>query len=152
MLGGLTEKATLIGLLCAALLGASVVFFRGAALSLDAHDFVIGAAFTLTVSLFFQTLMMGAWFVVFDRQELTKVVVEWRAALPVGIAGMACSACWFMAFTLQNAAYVRALGQIELLFTIASSAFFFKEKITGTELAGIILIIMAILLILLSSP
>ena len=56
-----------------------------------------------------------------------------------------------MAFTLQNAAYVRALGQIELLFTIGASVLFFKEKITRTELTGVALIVVAILLILLSS-
>ena len=35
LMRGLGEKATAVGLLCAALLGASVVFFRGAALSLN---------------------------------------------------------------------------------------------------------------------
>ncbi len=34
----------------------------------------------------------------------------------------------FRAFTIQNAAYVRALGQIELIFTVIASALFFKER------------------------
>ncbi|MGI9365030.1 MAG: EamA family transporter [Rhizobiaceae bacterium] len=148
---GIGEKVTLIGLLSAALLGASVVFFRGAALSLDHGNFVVAASYTLSVSLIMQTLIMGAWFVFFDRDQLKKVLIEWRNALPIGFVGMACSVCWFTAFTLQNAAYVRALGQVELLFTIGASILFFKEKITRIELIAIALIVCAILLILLAS-
>ncbi len=149
LLRGLTEKATLIGLLSAALLGASVVCFRGAALALGSADFVMSAALTLVVALTIQTIAMGAWFLIFDRAELCRVFTEWRRAAPVGLVGMACSACWFMAFTLQNAAYVRALGQVELLFTFAAGIFVFREKTTRTEIIGVALIVCAILLILL---
>ena len=148
---GLGEKATWIGLLCAALLGASVVAFRGAALALNGPGFIMVAAFTLMVALAMQTLMMGTWFVIYDRQELKRVWLEWRRALPVGIIGMACSVCWFTAFTIQNAAYVRALGQVELIFTFIASIFYFREKITRIEIIGIILIIMAVILILLEN-
>ena len=151
LMRGIGEKVTLVGLLSAALLGASVVFFRGAALSLGHDNFVVAASYTLSVALVMQTIMMGAWFVVFDRAQLKKVLMEWRRALPIGFVGMACSVCWFTAFTLQNAAYVRALGQVELLFTIGASILFFKEKVTQTELIAIALIVCAILLILLAN-
>jgi drug/metabolite transporter (DMT)-like permease len=147
---GLGEKATLIGLLCAALLGASVVFVRGAALALNGPDFLVAAAYTLVVVLLMQTVMMGAWFVLFDRSELARCFREWRRAMPVGLAGVAGSICWFTAFTLQNAAYVRAVGQIELLFTFIASVFFFREKVVGSEIVGILLIVAAILLIVLT--
>ena len=148
---GMGEKVTLVGLLCAALLGASVVFFRGAALNLGHDNFVVAASYALSVALVMQTLMMGAWFMLFDRPQLRRVMAEWRRALPIGFVGMACSVCWFTAFTLQNAAYVRALGQVELLFTIGASIFVFKERVTPTELIAIGLIVCAILLILLAS-
>ena len=141
----------MIGLLCAGLLGASVVFFRGAALALNGDDFVIAAAYALTVALVMQTLMMGGWFLFFDRPQFVTVLREWRRAAPVGLVGMACSVCWFTAFTLQNAAYVRALGQVELLFTFIASVFFFREKIKSTEVIGILLIVAAILMIVLET-
>jgi drug/metabolite transporter (DMT)-like permease len=147
---GMGEKATAIGLLSAVLLGASVVFYRGAALALDGPDFIMAAAYALAISLAMQTVMMGAWFLVFDRPELGRVLKEWRRAAPVGIVGMACSVCWFTAFTLQNAAYVRALGQVELVFTFIAGAFWFREKVQKIEVAGILLIVSAILLILLA--
>lgn len=147
---GLFEKATLVGVLCAALLGGSVVFFRGASLSLDGPDIIVSAAYALTVALIMQTILMGGWFLIFDRPQLDAVFREWRRAMPVGIVGMLGSVCWFTAFTLQNAAYVRALGQIELLFTFIASVFFFRETVTRSEVLGILLIVTAILLILLT--
>ena len=150
LIRGLGEKATLVGLLCAALLGSSVVFFRGAALALDGDDFIMAAGYTLAIALTMQTVIMGAWFIGFDRAELVRVFVEWRRAAPVGLAGMIGSVCWFTAFTLQNAAYVRAVGQIELLFTFIASVFFFGEKISRQEVIGIGLITAAILLIVLT--
>ncbi len=151
LMRGLTEKATGVGLLAAMLLGASVVFFRGAALALDGPDFLMAAAYTLAISLVMQTVMMGIWFVLFDRPQLMTVFREWRHALPVGVVGMITSACWFSAFALQNAAYVRALGQVELLFTFAASVFIFRESVTKSEVIGVMLIVAAILLILVES-
>ena len=69
---------------------------------------------------------------------------------PAGIAGVLGSICWFTAFTLQNAAYVRAVGQIELLFTFIASVFFFGERVRQSELLGILLIVLAILMIVLT--
>jgi drug/metabolite transporter (DMT)-like permease len=110
----------------------------------------MAAAYTLAVALVMQTAMMGAWFLVFDRAEFARVVREWQHAAPVGLVGMACSVCWFTAFTLHNAAYVRALGQVELVFTFIAGLFYFREKIAASELVGILLIVCAILLILLA--
>jgi drug/metabolite transporter (DMT)-like permease len=148
---GLAGRTTWAGLLCATLLGLSSVGFRGAALALDGPDFVMAAAWTLAVALTMQTAMMGAWFVATDRTELVRVFRAWRRAAPAGVTGMACSACWFTAFTLQNAAYVRAVGQVELLFTFAASVFVFREKVAAAEVFGATLILAAILLILMAA-
>ena len=149
LLAGLVEKPALIGFASGVFLGASVVFFRGAALVLGYDGAIMAAAYTLAVSVVLQTLMMGAYLAVREPATLRAVFVQWRWALPVGIAGMLASACWFTAFTMQNAAYVRALGQIELVFTFAASVFFFREKTNRTEVAGIALVIAAIVILIL---
>ena len=51
--------------------------------------------------------------------------------------------------TMQNAAYVRAVGQIELVFTFIASYFIFKERTNQIELLGIGLIVAGIVIILL---
>jgi drug/metabolite transporter (DMT)-like permease len=67
----------------------------------------------------------------------------------VGVAGALCSICWFTAFTIQNATYVRAVGQIELVFTFIATVVFFREKVSRLEIGGIVLVVGAILLLLL---
>ena len=49
---------------------------------------------------------------------------------------MIASAGWFTAMTIQNAAYVRALGQIELVFTFAASIFLFHERPNRIEVSA----------------
>jgi drug/metabolite transporter (DMT)-like permease len=82
--------------------------------------------------------------------QITRVIGAWRVAGWVGLSGMMGSAGWFTAMTIQNAAYVRALGQIELVFTFAASYFFFHEKTNQIELFGIALVIGGILILLLT--
>lgn len=150
LIASLGEKTTLIGLACGAFLGASVVLFRGGALSLGGEGFIMQAGFTLAVSVVMQTIMMGAYLGLRERGQLKAVIVHWRPSLAVGVAGVLASIFWFSAFTLQNAAYVRALGQIELVFTIIVSAVIFRENIKGQEIVGIAFIIAGILILVLA--
>jgi drug/metabolite transporter (DMT)-like permease len=147
---GLAEKPTLIGFACAACLGASVVFFRGGALALGHDNVAMAAGYTFALSVVLQTLMMGAWIRWREPGEFTRVLRHWRWAAPVGVAGALGSICWFTAFTMQNAAYVRALGQIELVFTFITTVLVFRERVSRMEITGILLVIGAILLLLLA--
>ena len=52
---------------------------------------------------------------------------------------------WFTAFTLQNAAYVKAVGQIELIFSLLVTVLFFKEKISLREWIGVAVLGMSVL-------
>lgn len=150
LLAGLVETPTLIGVLCAACLGASVVFFRGGALSLNHDSLAMAAGYTFAVSVVLQTLIMGAWLRWREPGQLTRVLQEWRLAGQVGVVGALASVFWFTAFTIQNAAYVRALGQIELVFTFIASVLFFRERVSRWEVIGIVLVVGAILLLILA--
>jgi len=147
-LTGLGQKSTLIGLGCAAWLGLSVVLFRAAALSLQHDQFLIAAAFTLFIVLVIQTLVMGISLALRDFEEFRKVFIYWRPACLVGISGGVASIGWFSAFTLQNASYVRALGQVELVFTFIVTLFWFREKVGRAEVLGIALIMSSIFILL----
>ncbi len=149
LIAGLGEKSTLLGLVSAAFLGASSVFYRGASLSLGHDTIVMAAAFTLAVSLTIQTLIMGVWIVWREPGEFGRVLKNWRTAGAVGLVGMLGSVCWFTAFTIQDAAHVRALGQIELLFTFIATTLFFHEKVDRREVIGIALVLGGIVLLVL---
>jgi len=148
MLDGLGQKSTAIGLACAAWLGGSVVFFRGASLSLGHEEFLMAAAYTLFVSLVIQTVVMGVYIAYREPGQLGKVLTNWRWAGSVGFTGALASIAWFTAFTIQNASYVRALGQVELIFTFIATTMIFKEKVSSAETWGIILVAGGIMILL----
>lgn len=149
LVAGLFRKPTLVGLICAAWLGGSVVFFRGASLSLEHHSFTLSAAFTLCISLVIQNIIMGSYLLLREPGEFGRVLTNWRWAGAAGVMGAFASICWFTAFTMQNASYVRALGQIELLFTFIATTVFFREKVSPAELVGILFVCAGILILLL---
>ena len=68
----------------------------------------------------------------------------------IGIGFFFESLSWFYAFTLIQASFVRAIGQIELLFSYYSSRYFFKEKVKATEIIGIIIFVLGVTLLLFS--
>lgn len=150
LISGLWRLPTLIGLACAAWLGMSVVLFRAASLSLNLDSFMVAAAFTLLIVLILQIAIMTVLIGIREPAQLTKVRTYWRPAMLVGVSGGLASIGWFSAFTLQNATYVRALGQIELIFTFVATLLFFREKVAQAEIAGITLITAAIIIILLA--
>jgi drug/metabolite transporter (DMT)-like permease len=61
------------------------------------------------------------------------------------------SAGWFTAFALQNAAYVRAFGQVEIIFTLAVSALVFHERLALREALGIALVVASLVGIVLGA-
>ena len=82
--------------------------------------------------------------------QMTLVVRHWRSAAPVGLSGMLASAGWFSAMTLQNAAYVKAVGQLELVFALLASTLLFRERIVRGEVIGIVLIVLGIMVLLIA--
>lgn len=144
----LLGRPALIGLASGACFGGSAVCYRGASLALEGPTFLMQAGMTLAVVTVFQTAVMALWMIGRDRQQLFASLAAWRTAVWVGLSGVVGSACWFTAMTLQNVAYVRMLGQIELVFSIIASVCFFREKITARELLGCLLIGGGIVLLL----
>ncbi|MES1991016.1 MAG: DMT family transporter [Pseudomonadota bacterium] len=143
----LTDRPTLMGIGTGAGFGISAVCYRAASLSLNS-EFLISASYTLVVVLVMQTVMMGLWLLWREPDQLVKTAKTWKVSSLVGISGAMASMAWFTAMTIENAAYVRALGQIELVFTFASSRFLFKEKTEPLEYVGIALVIGGLLLLL----
>jgi drug/metabolite transporter (DMT)-like permease len=143
-----TEPAALFGLASACLLGLSAVSYRGAALSMDGEGILLPAASTLLVALAIQTILMSIYLVFYEKGELAKVWESRKKASVVGLASMLGSVGWFTAMTLQNAAYVRALGQVELIFTFLTSVLIFRERIAKAEIGGTFLIVSGVLILL----
>jgi len=144
----LGSRNALIGLASGTCFGISAVAYRAASLALGGPNFMMQAAVTLAWVIVFQTVVMLVWMVWRDRDELARIRKAWKPALFTGMVGASASFGWFMAMTLQQAAIVKSLAQIEMLFTFASTIFIFKERINRLEAIGCLLIVVGILMLI----
>ena len=143
-------RSTFVGLASGSALGSSVVFYRGAALSLEYDGpLFVAAAYTLVVALVIQSLAMGIWIFLKERATFGLIKEYWKSSLAVGVAGILASIAWFTAFTMHNVAEVRALGQLELVFTFLFSVFIFREKTNLSEFGGIFFIMIGVMTLIL---
>ena len=131
------NQASQLGVLSGFLFAISGVCYRGASLEIDSADPLLRAGVTLACVTSAQLIGMALWLRWFEPGQISAVWAARRSAAWIGLTSMVGSFCWFTAFTLQNVAYVNALGQIELIFSLIASVFFFKERITRKELVGL---------------
>lgn len=146
----LSNRASRLGLGSGVLFAFSSVGYRGASLELGDIDAWFRALITLAFVVTFQFISMGLWLLWRDRAELVAVWQTRSTGVFVGLTSLCGSFCWFFAFTLQNAAYVKALGQVELIFSLLASILFFHETITRREIAGMTLLGVSILALVLA--
>ena len=145
----LDSKSAYLGLGGGALFGVSSVFIRQANLQLGSLSAPIAqAVITLTCVLVLQTLIGGVFVLITRKNELKTIPVNLAACLFIGLTSMLGSFGWFAAYALQNAAYVKTVGQIEFIFTLLLTWFYFKEKIDRHEYLAILLICISALLII----
>jgi drug/metabolite transporter (DMT)-like permease len=137
----LSERSSLIGLASGLLFGLSAVSYRGASLVLGGPNFFVQAAVTLAFVIGLQTALLVVWMLLREPAQFALFRRAWRRSLATGLAGAAASLGWFTAMTLQNAALVKALAQVEMLFAIATSVFLFRETINRREVIGCLLIV-----------
>ena len=147
LFNSMMSMGTLIGLLSGLLLAASVVTFRMAIISVDA-PLLDKSLYISFIAIVFQTILVGLYLFFFKKEQFFAVFKYWKPSLPAGICGTGATFGWFVAFGLATAAEVRAVGQIELIFSIFVSLLVFKEKIKRTELIGILLLGVSILIII----
>lgn len=149
LLTGWTSRSALFGLASGTGFALSAVGFRGAALSLGDTPFPMAAATTLVIAQCIQTLALGGWLLVRNRDVVLRVLRAWRASLFAGFMGAAASAGWFTAMAIEPAAHVRTLGLIELLFSYAMSRKLFRERFERRELLGIALLVVGVVVVVL---
>jgi drug/metabolite transporter (DMT)-like permease len=115
------DPAALMGVIAGTGFAGAAVGIRGASRSLDGGTSFDHAILTLTVMLTIQTTINLVWFATTDHSEIGRTVRAWRPAIWVGVFSLLGSIGWAWAVTLESAAKVRTLGQIELIiaFTIA---------------------------------
>lgn len=145
---GLWSRATAYGVMAGGLFGLSAIGYRGAALTLGDLPAFLRAVTTLACVTSAQSLGMALWLGWREPGELARVVTAWRRTVWVGVTGMLGSLGWFTAFALQNAALVRTLGQVEIVFTLIVSTLVFRERLSRREATGIALVVLSVVLLI----
>lgn len=127
-----------VALACALMFSFSYLFLRAATLALGVeHHYLWRAGWTLVLVTVMQTIGLGLWLAFKEPAVFKQMWPKRRIASFIGLTSALGSIGWYSAFALQNAAYVRAVGQIEAVFTLAIAWLYFHEKITRLELLGI---------------
>ena len=134
------NKSAVYGLLSGLLFAISAVCYRSATLSVVSDLVYLRAGFTLLIVILSQSFLMTIWLALFEPGQIKLVWLERKKGFWVGVTSLGGSFFWFTAFTLQNAAYVKAVGQIELIFSLLITTLFFKERILNREILGMLLI------------
>jgi drug/metabolite transporter (DMT)-like permease len=137
------------GLFAGAMFGLSATAIRTASIGLGDYDFITRSLLVLAVTMALQLLLLGLYLLWRDPAGFRPFLRNWPLSLGVGIASVAGSIGWFTAMTLQKAAYVQALGQIELVLSILVTRVAFREFVTRLEALGIALFGIGVAIILL---
>ena len=129
-------------------LAVTTLLIRESSLALET-DLMLSASITLVFMITVQSFISIIYVSIQDKKQLSLMLTHWRLCLFVGVTSVLGSIGWFTAASLQTAAYVKALGQVEFFITLALTFRLFKEKITTIEYLGMFLIILSVFILLL---
>lgn len=141
----LANRASGLGLLSGMFFAVSGVAYRGAVLAVPTDDIALRSGVALACVTAMQAVAMAIWLSWRDRAQLWATFRAWRPGLAMGVMSLAGSFCWFAAFGLQSAAYVFAVGQVELVFSLVIGVLVFGERPGVRELCGMALLLVSIL-------
>lgn len=150
--GSLFNRAAGIGLLSGVFFALSAVTYRGATLAMSTDDPILTGGATLAFVTAWQTLALGAWLWWREPGQISATLRTCRTSGLVGIFSLLGSWSWFAAFSLMNAAYVFAVGQIELIFSLLVGTFWFRERLRPRELLGMVILTISILAVAFLGP
>jgi len=137
-------QAVLFGLASGACFALSAVGFRGAALTMPGvSGWLLGGWGVLWAQLL-QSLLLGGWLTLRDRQALRTIARVWRLSILAGMMGALASIGWFTAMAIHPVAQVRTLGLVEVFFSYLVSRRIFREKLRPAERGGLLLVLLGL--------
>ncbi|MGI9391038.1 MAG: EamA/RhaT family transporter [Boseongicola sp.] len=143
--GSIFNRGAALGLLSGGFFALSAIGYRGAVLAIQSDNTFLAAGLTLAIVTAAQTIALGAWLWLREPGQIGETLASWRRSTLVGLFSLIGSWCWFAAFALQNAAYVFAVGQIELIFSLAVGVLLFRERPVMREFLGMLVLTASII-------
>ncbi|MBB4810446.1 drug/metabolite transporter (DMT)-like permease [Acinetobacter johnsonii] len=121
---------------------------REASLELTNLPFIHRAAWVLLMVIGTQCFLLLMYLGIFRRATLWAMWQRIGLTFRVSLCSFLASLGWFSAMSMQSVPIVKTLGQIEIIFSMLISAYFFKEKLARTEHLGIVLVVVAAFLVI----
>lgn len=147
-LSDLTQPAALCGLGAGFLFALTAIFVKAATLDIVTSDTVLRALMALVAVQASQVVMQGGYLRAREPDQIAHVVRTWRVSGQVGLLASLGSACWFTGFATAPVALVRAVGQVEVLFTLMFGRFYLKEPLKCAEGLGLLVVATGVVLAL----
>jgi drug/metabolite transporter (DMT)-like permease len=97
-----------------------------------------------------QTAFLTLYIALFERTTFLKMWLHRKLVTSVGITSCIGSIGWFSAMSLQQVAYVKTLGQLEIFFMLGISIFWLKKPLKKNDFLGLCLIALAAILVMLT--
>jgi drug/metabolite transporter (DMT)-like permease len=151
MVKALGQAAALTGIASGFFFALTAIAIRRATQEVGGGDPILAALIVLAVTVALQTLMQGSYVLLRERAEIAKVLRSWRVSGQVGLLSALGSACWFTGFATAPVALVRIVGQVEVAFTLGFGHFYLGERMTRSEVMGLLLVASGVLLALAGS-
>ena len=123
------------------------LWIRDASLSLEIPR-IVSASAVLLYMVILQSLICLVWISVKEPEQFMLIQKNLKSSLFIGFTGVLGSIGWFTAMSLQNAALVKTLGQIEFIASLLITYLYFNEKISTREYLGIAFIAFSLLLLI----
>jgi drug/metabolite transporter (DMT)-like permease len=122
------DSESLIGLgygLAAGLgLAITTLLIRESSLALNTN-LMVSAAITLVFMVSVQSLISIFYIYIQDKSQFFLMIKHWKVCLFVGMTSLVGSIGWFTGASYQNAAYVKALGQVEFFCYLGTNLPYF---------------------------
>jgi drug/metabolite transporter (DMT)-like permease len=141
------DPAAALGLIAGTFFGLAAIFIRFASQSLGDGPAFDRALVTLTVMLAIQTVLNTIGFAIIEPKTLPQAVRAWRPAIYVGLFSLLGSIGWAWAVTLENAAKVRTLGQVELIIAFAVSHIQLGERHVRNDYLASALVMIGVIVV-----
>ena len=121
---------------------------REASLELTNLPFIHRAAWVLLMVIGTQCFLLLMYLGIFRRATLWAMWQRIGLTFRVSLCSFLASLGWFSAMSMQSVPIVKTLGQVEIIFSMLISAYFFKEKLARAEHLGILLVVIAAFLVI----
>ena len=143
----LSLKTAFIGLTCGTSFALTSLSVREASHQLDI-PFPHSAAWVLLWVLCIQTFVLTTYIAFKHKETFVALRHELKMTTATSVTSCLGSICWFSAMALQQVAYVKTLGQVEVLLTMIIAMVWLKNKVKWPEVFGLLLIAVAAILVM----